>query len=86
MLEFSLVEPDPAALRALVDLHVLRVLLSQVGSAPRAFVVVRVSLDLSSLGIQPGAHFPDYLQVLPGEILILVFAGLLVGRHCSLLL
>src|SRR6476646_8489793 len=81
LLQLTLVEPDPAAFRALVDTDVLCVLLFQVGAAAGAFVVVSLALHRLSLGVELHPHLVDYLEILFGEILVFVPTRLLVRWH-----
>src|SRR5438552_9486895 len=81
LVELALVEPQAAALRTSVDLHLLRMVLLEIATAARAFVVVGLPLRLPALGIQFYPHLMDDLEVLLGEILVLVLARFFVHRH-----
>ncbi|HEY3113946.1 MAG TPA: hypothetical protein VGJ62_09700, partial [Gemmatimonadaceae bacterium] len=53
----------------------------EIATAARAFVVVGLSLRLPALGVQFYAHLMDDLEVLLGEILVLVPARFFIHRH-----
>ena len=81
LVDLTLVEPDPAALIAFVDLDVLGVILFEIGAATRALVVVGFSLGLPAFGVELDSHLVDYLEIALTEIFFFVPAGFLVGRH-----
>ena len=81
LLELALVEPDPTTIGTLVNLNLLRLLLLEVPATARAFIVMCAALRLPALGIQLDPHFMDDLEVLLGEIFLLVSAGLFIRWH-----
>ncbi|HMG13771.1 MAG TPA: hypothetical protein VK571_11355 [Gemmatimonadaceae bacterium] len=83
LVKLTLVEPDPAAVRTLVNLHVFRVMLLQVAPATRAFVEVGLAFRILALGVQLHAHFMNLLEVLFREILVLIPTRLFIHRHCG---
>ena len=81
LLQLALIEPDPAALAALIDPYLLGVALFEVGAAAGAFVVVRLALCFFSLGVELHPHLVNDLEILFGEVLVFVLARLLVDGH-----
>jgi hypothetical protein len=81
LLELTFIEPDPAALAALVDPDLLGVILFEIGAAPGTLVVMGFSLGLPALGVELEAHLVDYLEIALAEILFFVPARFLVDGH-----
>ncbi|MFL5611882.1 MAG: hypothetical protein ACJ78G_14360, partial [Gemmatimonadaceae bacterium] len=57
------------------------VALRKVGAAPRTLVVMSFALGLYSLGVEFFSHLVDDLEILLGEILVLVAARFFVDWH-----
>jgi hypothetical protein len=83
--DFSLVQPHPATLDALVDFHVMVLALLKIASASRTLVKVRRALAFPALIIELRAALLHQLGVETHKVLVFVPAGSFFRRHVGFL-
>src|ERR687884_498765 len=76
VLELPAVQPRPLALRTAVDLHMMILVLGEIGAAAWALHEVRGALRLAAHGVEALAQRPAQLEVLAREVFVLVAARL----------